>query len=90
VGTTRVGDFEWDDNERSITMARNEFDMRNYDWSRAERGKYLSRANRSLGTLTVEKAVVDILGGPDKAADILRTIASALASKRKPKKAKAA
>lgn len=63
-------------------MAKNEFDMRNYDWSKAERGKYLSRAKRSLSTLTVEKSVVDILGGPDKAATILTTIATAIAPKR--------
>lgn len=47
-------------------MAKNEFDMRNCDWSKAERGKYLSRAKRSLSTLTVEKSVVDILGGPNQ------------------------
>ncbi len=71
-------------------MARNEFDMRNYDWTKAQRGKYLSRAQRSLGTLTIEKSVVEILGGPDKAAAILRTIAAAIATKPKTKRVKVA
>jgi hypothetical protein len=71
-------------------MAKNEFDMRNYDWTKAQRGKYLRRAQRSLGTLTIEKSVVDILGGPEKAATILRSIAAVITTKTKPKRPKAA
>ena len=67
-------------------MARNEFDMRNYDWTKSERGKYLIKAQRSLGTLTIEKSVMDALGGPEKAATILRSITAAIAVKPKAKR----
>jgi hypothetical protein len=67
-------------------MARNEFDMRNYDWSKAQRGKFLIKAQRSLGTFTIEKSVMDALGGPERAATILRSIAAAIAVKPKAKR----
>ncbi|MBK9070148.1 MAG: hypothetical protein IPL79_03975 [Myxococcales bacterium] len=71
-------------------MARSEFDMRNYDWSKSQRGKYLSKAERSLGTLILEREIVEKLGGPDKAVAILRTIAAAIPSAGKFKRRKAA
>ena len=62
-------------------MARSEFDLRRYDWSRSQRGKYLARAKRSLAVIAIEREILDALGGPEAACAILRTLASSLPKK---------
>jgi hypothetical protein len=67
-------------------MARNdETDLRRYDWSKAERGKYAERARRSLTVLALEKRVVKALGGPDAVARILTTLADSIEPPKKKK-----
>jgi hypothetical protein len=67
-------------------MARSETDMKRYDWSRAERGKYAAKARRSLASfeaIYIDKKLAKTLGGPDAIRKILEALGASLASAKK-------
>ena len=68
---------------------KSETDLSRYDWTKAERGSYVSRVRGSLATIAVDKKVLKALGGPDRVAGILRALADAI-GETKPKKRRAA
>jgi hypothetical protein len=71
-------------------MARKrETDLTRYDWRKAERGKYLEKAEGSLELVMLDKNVVKALGGPLAIASILRALADAVGAT-KPRKGRAA
>jgi hypothetical protein len=66
---------------------RSETDLRRYDFTRAERGKYLEKARRSFETLVVDKKLIKTLGGSDAAVQILRAVAHSIEERRKRRRA---
>ena len=66
---------------------RKETDLRRYDWTKAERGKYAARAKRSLETILVDKKVLKTLGGPEALMGILEALARSIEASRKKRRA---
>ena len=60
-------------------MARKaETDLSRYDFTKAKRGRYLQKAERSFETIVVDKKVLKVLGGPDALAALLRALATSV------------
>ena len=55
-----------------------ETDLSRYDFSKAKRGKYLQKAQRSLETIVVDKKALKTLGGPDAVAALLKALAESV------------
>lgn len=69
-------------------MARkSETDLRRYDWSKSERGKYAARVRRSVETISVDKKVLETLGGAEAVIDLLEALARSIEASRKKRRA---
>jgi len=67
-----------------MKMARkSETDLTRYDWSKAERGKYLEKAKRSFESVLLDRKAVETLGGPDALREIVATLAKSIREGRK-------
>jgi len=56
-------------------MARRaETDLRRYDWSRAERGKYVEKARRSFALVAIARDVFEAFGSDEAVNDALRML----------------
>ena len=65
-------------------MARkSETDLTRYDWTKATRGKYLQKANRSFESVILDRKAVKTLGGPDAIREIVETLARTIRDARK-------
>ena len=73
-------------------MARkSETDLRRYDWTKAERGRYVGKARGSVERIVIETKAVAALGGAEAVREILRVLARAMSEKKRaPKKARRA
>jgi uncharacterized DUF497 family protein len=71
-------------NARCTKMARKrETDLSRYDWTKATRGKYLQKANRSFESVILDRKAVKTLGGPDAIREIVETLARTICDARK-------
>lgn len=70
---------------RRSTSSKSE--LNSYDWSKAERGKYVAKARESFETLVIDKETMRALSGPENILVILRALAAALPRRAKRKKA---
>ena len=59
-------------------MPRSAADLSRCDLTRGTRGKYVAKARRSFETVTVDKKVLEALGGADAARDLLTALANSI------------
>jgi hypothetical protein len=62
---------------------RDETDLRRYDWSRAERGKYVAKAKRSFALVAVSRDVFDAFGSDAAVNEALRVLVDLAPARRK-------
>ena len=66
---------------------KSETDLRRYDWSKSERGKYAARVRRSVETISVDKKVLETLGGAEAVIGLLEALARSIEASRKKRRA---
>jgi len=57
--------------------------MSRYDWTKATRGKYVQKANRSFESVILDRKAVKTLGGPNAIREIIETLARTIRDTRK-------
>ena len=62
---------------------RPETSLDRYDWSRAERGKYVEKAKRSFAIVAISRDVFDAFGSARAVNEALRVLADVAPARRK-------